>query len=311
MIRGLQIDEAAGEIYFSDLNQLYKVPLVGGKPRLLGDRPNDDIGGDFWLTDQQILYPAGFATPVIEQQVAVVYSTDRAAGGSQVVVGVPSDPTGARQYRIHDVKIVGNDAYWLGEDKNESGDTTYFLRRKPWSSPGDKPDEVYSSSHALDSFVTAGNVVFIREELTPKSFTYDQVIVDLKTKAKQAETAKTKFGGEVVAGDADSVFVAVLQLEPPYEVGMFRMNHEGGGKAKVSTNLFSKHHVKRGDTWVFTDGQKPGDPTLVLAYRVGEEPKQIGCLSPDNDAFAVALSTSKAYVGVFGKKSTTIFQYDL
>ncbi|MEO6602819.1 MAG: hypothetical protein ABIQ16_23245, partial [Polyangiaceae bacterium] len=135
LIRGLKIDEATAEMYFSDLDEVFKVPLVGGKPTLLGARPNDDIGGDFWLTDQLILYPAGFATPVIEKQLAVVYSTDRAAGGSQVVVGIPSDPTGGWQYRVHDAQIVGKDAYWLGEDESESGDKTYFLRRTSWASP--------------------------------------------------------------------------------------------------------------------------------------------------------------------------------
>jgi hypothetical protein len=310
LIRGLQVDEVADEIYFSDLDRIYKAPLSGGKPTLLGDRPNDDIAGSFWLADQQILYPAGFATPVIEQQVAVVYSTDRTVGAAEVVVGVPSDPTGAWKYAVHDVQVVGDAAYWLGEDENENGETTYFLRRTSWRAPGDEPEEIYSSDHSLDSFIIAGNIVFIREELTPKSFEYDQVIVDLSTKGKWNETTKTKFGGEVVAGDAESVFVALLQLEPPYESGMFRMDHDGGAKAKVSNNLFSKHHLKQGDTWVFTDGQTPGDPTLVFSYRVGEEPKQIGCIDSAYGAHAVALSKSKAYVAAFGNKSTTIFQYD-
>jgi hypothetical protein len=295
---------------------MFEVPLKGGSPSLLGPRPNDDLGGEFWLSEGQLLFPAGFATPLIEDQLAVLFGTDRNAGSPKVLVSIPNPPSIEWQYDVSDVQVVGDDVYWLARDRHTDSpsdlvpewETTHVLRRSSWRTPG-TPEDLYSSEHAFDGLVIAGKLAFVKQELEPKSYEYEQRIVDLETKAALDESAEAKFGGAVVAGDAESLFVSVLQLEPPYESGVFRVAPDGSGRALVSENSFSRDFVREGDGWVFTDGQTLTDPTLVFSYRVGEEPKQIGCIEKSGTSYALTATSGKAYLGLFRDNTTTILEY--
>lgn len=319
LVRGIQIDEAGKTLLFSDLGQLFEVPLAGGKPSLLGERPNDDIAGDFWLAGDELLYPAGFATPVIEEQQAVLFSTDRDGKNKKVAVGIPAPTSLEWQYEVADVQVVGDDVYWLARDKHTDRpadllppwDTTYAVRRTSWSAPS-QPVELYSTKSELKDLVVAGKLAFVAEKAANNQDSNEAVhrIIDVQTKAVLDQTSEEKFGGQVVAGDDTSLFVTKLQLEPPYEIGVFRVAPDGSGAAQLSENPFVTNFVRNGDAWLFTDSQALSDPTLVFSYRVGAVPRQIGCIDSSATVHALAASATKAYVGIFRDQTTTVLQFD-
>lgn len=317
LIRAIQLDEAAGQLIFSDLGEMFEVPLEGGKPSLLGPRPNDAIDGDFWLQGEQLLFPAGFATPLIEAQQAVLFSTDRSLETVQVLVSIPAPPSIEWQYQIRDVRVVGDDVYWLARDSHTDRpadllpdwDSTYALRRTSWRNPAE-PEELYSTKVELDDLVVAGKLAFVRE-IDPDTYERrQQRIVDLTSSTLLDDDAEAKFGGVVVAGDEASLFVTKLQLEAPNEIGVFRIAPDGSDQTMLTTNPFVSDFRSNGDTWFFTDGQALGDPTLVFSYRVGGAPRQIGCIESSATVHALASSDSKVYAGVYNDQKTTVLQFD-
>jgi hypothetical protein len=319
LVRAIQVDEAGNKLLFSDLGQLFEVPLAGGKPSLLGERPNDDIAGDFWLAGDELLYPAGFATPVIEEQQAVLFSTDRNGENEKVAVGIPASTSIEWQYEVADVQVVGDDVFWLARDKHTDRpadlpppwDTTYVVRRTSWRSPSE-PVELYSTKSELKDLVVAGKLAFVAEEAKddPDGNEPVQRIIDIETSTVLDQTSEEKFGGQVVAGDDTSLFVTKLQLEAPYEIGVLRVAPDGSGTAQLSENPFISNFVRSGDAWLFTDGQSLSDPGLVFSYQVGAVPKKIGCIDSSATIHALAASTTKAYVGIFRDQTTTILQFD-
>lgn len=316
MVRGIQVDEATGKLIFSDLGQMFEVPLSGGKPSLLGARPNDDIAGDFWLSGEEILYPAGFATPAIEEQQAVLFSTDRDVKNQKVAVGIPASDSLEWRYEVADVQVAGDNVYWLARDKHTDRpadllpewDTTYAVRRTSWRTPT-KPEDVYSTKSELTDLVVAGQLAFVAEETEPDSNQPEHRIIDLKTNTVLDQSTEAKFGGQVVAGDDTSLFVTKLQLEAPYEIGVFRVAPDGSGAALLSKNPFVSNFTQRGDTWLFTDSQSLSDPNLVFSYQVGAAPKQIGCIDSSATIHALASSATDAYVGIFRDNTTTILEF--
>lgn len=317
LIRAIQLDEAAGQLIFSDLGELFEVPLEGGKPSLLGPRPNDAINGDFWLQSERLLFPAGFATPLIEAQQAVLFSTDRSLETVQVLVGIPAPPSLEWEYQIRDVRVVGDDVYWLARDSHTDRpadllpdwDSTYALRRTSWRNPAE-PEELYSTKVELDDLVVAGKLAFVRE-IDPDTFQRrQQRIVDLTSNTLLDDDAEAKFGGVVVAGDEASLFVTKLQLEAPNEIGVFRIAPDGSDQTMLTANPFVSDFRSNGDTWFFTDGQALGDPTLVFSYRVGGAARQIGCIESSATVHALASSDSKVYAGVYSDQKTTVLQFD-
>lgn len=317
LIRAIQIDEGDGKLIFSDLDELFDVPLGGGTPSLLGPRPNDAVSGDFWFEGSQLLFPAGLATPVIEEQLAVLFSTDRGVTSSRVVVGVPAAESLEWKYEVGDVRVVGDDVYWVARDKHTdrpsdllpTWDTTYAVRRTSWRQPSE-PLELYSTKFELDDLVVAGNFAFVSEQVDPDNNTEQQRVIDLTRKTVLEESGEAKFGGKVVAGDDASLFVAKVELEPPYESGVFRVAPDGSGKTLLTTNPFVANFTPSGDGWVYTDAQTLSDPTLVWSYRAGEEPKRLGCIERPATVHALTSSGSKAYVGVYRDEKTTILQFD-
>lgn len=316
MIRAIQVDQAGGKLIVSDLEAMFELPRAGGKPSLLGSRPSDAIYGDFWLKDDQLLFPAGFATPIIEEQRAVLFSTDRAVQTSQVVVGIPAPQSLEWQYEVGDVRVAGDFVYWVARDKHTDRpsdllppwDTSYAVRRTSWRTPSE-PVELYSSKHELDDLVIAANLAFVSEKTDADSSKPEQRVIDLTNETVLTDSAQTKFGGRVVAGDGTSLFISKLELEPPYEVGVFRVGTDGTGKTLLTTNPFVSDFTLDGDTWVYTEGQSLSEATLVWSYRVGEQPKRLGCIGSSATIHALTASDSKAYVAIYRDDKTTILEF--
>ncbi len=252
-----------------------------------------------------------------EAHTAVLFATDRSVQDPQVIVSLPAPDSIEWQYEVADVQVVGDDVYWLARDKHTDRpsdllpkwDTTYAVRRTSWKPPA-QPEEVYSTESALKSLIIAGNLAFVKEELDADSHEYQQRIIGLKNEGVLEQSSEEKLGGEVVAGDESSLFVAKVQLEPPYDSGVFRVSPDGGEPTKLTTNPFVSDFTANGDTWFFTEAQASSDATLVFSYRVGEAPRQIGCIASRATVHALASSTTEVYAGVFRDNATTVLRFD-
>lgn len=319
LIRHVAYDSATQDIYYSILEDMYVFARGASEPELLGARPNDALYGDFWLADDLILYPSGFLVPLVEGTTAVLFSTDRTAGNTQVAVSLPAPPSLEYDFTVGQVNVIGDTVLWLGVDKYTEDpsdllpewETTFVVRRTSWTSPSE-PEEIYSTTQDVRSLTVAGDKVFVEEEVGAEEIpVYEQTIVDLETGTVDPDHAEQKFGGRVVFGDDESLFVAQLDLDNVDAIGLFRMAHDGSGEERLTTNPFVNMIVPHADGYVFVDLQTLSEPIVVNKYVVGQGVTQIGCIDGSGTtAHSLSVADENVLVAIFRDNQSTILTFE-
>jgi hypothetical protein len=306
LYRGIRLDEATGDLYFSDLDELFVLRAGASAPQKLGDR-----GDAFWLAADTILFPGPIYNPTT---LTVLSGMSRNGGALTDLVTTPRAPSFNDLFEVGDVLVVGDDVIWVAREMHTSNPAalpptwdhkTYYIRKTSWRSPS-TPQVLYTGTRDLFGLVVGGSKLYVSEETgAVDSNDYAGKIVDLAGGGAQPGTTEDRYGGLVVDADEASVMVS-REGDPtiPGKWGIYRLALDGSGEAQVMRSpalfrgVFFLAH--RNGTWVFTESPTFGDPDDVYAYSVAGGKRRLGCVSDDipTNSFGVELSASSVFVSV-------------
>jgi hypothetical protein len=321
VISDIEQDPTSGDLYFSTGTDLYILRPDSAEPQLLAPRPTD-IWAEFWLLDDRILLPSGFQTPLIEQEVAVLFTMPRQGGDPDVQVGAPASDEFGWSYLVGSVEVAGDDVYWVGQDRfNDTtqplgGETTYFIRRTSWRSPG-TPEELYSGAEPLSAIIVAGGYAFFDEDLpedSPDAPGSRQRIIDLAAGKVIEETAEERYGGVVVAGDDDSLLVTRWSGDPTEEYGTWYVSIDGTAETKLGDTLLLRYlgpatAVSRGDTWAFAS-LVGANEMHVYTFSESAGLEDIGCVDADVSHTGIEVMPDRVVLSTFANPDSSIVVFD-
>src|SRR5215471_11052110 len=171
VIRQIRVDEATGDVYFSDLDELFVVRAGTGTAQKIAA-----LGDQFWLTSDSVLFPGGVSSG---GQMPILAATSRAGGDARVLVTTPDSTTPGEVFLKTEVVVVGDEVTWITQHVHPATapvGTTYFVHKTSWRSPGE-PQQLYMGTRDLQGIVVAAGKLYVSEEIGDvNSFDYQQKI---------------------------------------------------------------------------------------------------------------------------------------
>ena len=332
MVRRIEVDPETGDILFSTWQELYQIPDGSAAPVQLMERPAgaQPLYGAFWLRETELLLPAaggigailtaaipGATTDIIP----VLYSAPRTGGDSTLQVSAPAPPEDLVFYEIRGARVVGDEVFWIDAKVRREGTyagapltRTYRARRASWRSPAAEPIEIYTSERELDVPIVTGGMAIIDEQNSdPPDGDSVQRIIHLDDGSVDAMSADERFGGKVLAADAESLIVERTELSDLESYGTFRVALDGSQRERMLRYTTLQEFRSKDGVWGYTGYDSEAGVHQVYAYEVGAAPRLLGCIgSAASSIHDVVVGDGEVLVSVFYDNFTTnILRYPL
>lgn len=330
LIRRIELESGTGDLIFSVLAELYRLPSGGDTPELLLPRPAgaQPLYGAFWLVDGDILLPAApgigalitAANPGgMMDQVPVLYQA-RAGGEPSLVVSELMPSEELVFYEIAGARVVEDDVFWVDarveRESFSTGaplDRTYRAWYTSWRSPAE-PVQLYTSDFELEVPVVVDGIAYIEEangETAQDGTT--QRMITLADGSVGSSSAEELYGGKVIAGDDQSLIVnnEIISLDNLEDYGLYRYALDGSQEERLYQGLTTLDWRSRDGAWAYDVYNIEADTHDIYVFQPGSAPRLVGCVADSsNTVHDVVLGPDAVYVSVFYTDFTaTILRY--
>ena len=307
-VRHIAFDGTHGELLFSGYLELFQVGGQGGEPHKLGDLLGS-LNGEFWLAGEQILVPGGVLALPQQEATPVLLAMPRVGGALGSVVTLPAPRAAGAQQSVRDVRVLGDEVYWLGVDALDEGQgsgRSYTIRKTSWRSPA-APVELYRSADELRGLlVSDAHLVFSEQSGEPTSERFTQ-----KRMPREGGQARDNadLGGEVRASFGGSLLVERADFFDSTRAGLFRVSEEdreGEPLVQGYGYLAAVHADEQGfvAAWIPTNLGNDA-PTRVLALESQGHARQVGCVDVRGSIQGLGASADTVYVALHDAEGTS------
>jgi hypothetical protein len=293
LIRGIRVD--GEDLYFSDLNDIFKVPAAGGTPVVVAK-----AGVDFWITGDAILVLRGTgAEPVLT-------STPKTGGDAKPVVAAlpladPNDSAAPDEGLIDATHL-----YWVSRDTkyvfNHPPDLSYSLHRAPLA--GGAAETLLTSADRLKGLHKGGDQLYFLQHGTS-----DAAMQIPASGGAASPVAAATSGATVIGADDASLYYTSLDYTDVDHSGVFRAPRAGGASSSMyKGTILDPIAVLVGDKIAFegivtinkTDTTSGDVVKAVYSARAASgDAKMVGCFDRTYTVHALGASGGTAYVSIY------------